>query len=108
MKRKKQTWRQRLEAWLNNRNEHHRICRKCHQPIKKHHRWHQLQVGWFSITYTVEHNDCKNPTMETPRERSMRMGPELPFNETTQDEQTWKSEEQELAPDWPSEIDRQE
>lgn len=62
-------------------DRHHRICRKCHKPIGKHHKWHQLKVGWFSVHYTVEHNDCKNPTMETAWQRSQRLGPELPFRD---------------------------
>lgn len=66
-------------------DEHHRVCRICHKPIRRHEHWRQVRTGWFAPVYTVEHRDCKHPTIdprETPYQRAKRLEPELPFDGT--------------------------
>lgn len=55
------TWLSRLIRRFLPAKSNHRICRKCKKQIKKHHRWHQVKVGWFAPWYTCEHWDCNNP-----------------------------------------------
>ena len=81
MKRKKKSWMQSISAKFGWGNSHRRVCCKCKKPITKHHRWHHK--GWhflFIHDDRPQHNDCKNPRMETLFEVSQRLGPELPFS----------------------------
>ncbi len=59
-------------------SEHKRVCRKCHKLIKRHHRWHQVKIGWFSPWFCCEHWDCANP-LRDPHAVAPYVGPELPF-----------------------------
>lgn len=42
-----------------------RICRKCHEPIRTHHKWKvetDGEASWFA------HRHCDNPTEYKPKE----------------------------------------
>lgn len=67
------------------RNEPHRVCWRCKKLIKRREKYHHIRVGWFSPVFTVEHRDCKNPTMLTTQEIVQQLGPELPFPDHEQD-----------------------
>jgi deoxyribodipyrimidine photolyase len=81
MKDQKTGWLAWLAGIFHREQAYHRICRKCHKPIKRTHHWHAVKKGRFSSAYCVEHKNCKNPTMETPWQLAQRLGPELPFEE---------------------------
>lgn len=44
-----------------------RMCSSCHKPIKKDHRWHV-------DGYVNRHDDCANPTRETPKTEELPLG----------------------------------
>ena len=81
MRQQEKSWRKWLTGFFGRRDNHHRVCRLCHKPIKKHERWRQVKVGWFAPVYTVEHRNCAQPAepaqwipaVPKPNE------PELPF-----------------------------
>lgn len=81
MKPRRQSWLHRLCAFIHRPDAHHRICWRCHKPIKRHEHWHQIKVGWFAPAYTVVHANCKNTTEEAPQEIAQRLEPELPFDQ---------------------------
>ena len=44
----------------------HRICRKCHQIIRKHEKWRQVKrkiLGIFGVVFEIEHRDCNDPKL---------------------------------------------
>jgi len=59
------------------------------------------------MTYAVEHNDCKNPMMETPRQLAMRLGPELPFDQARDEAQHWNAADDQPIAIWPPRDDSQ-
>ena len=79
MKRKQSVW-DRLTGLFNREHNHHRICRLCKKSIKRHHKWHQVRVGWMAPWFCCEHRDCANPTLETPFQLAERMGEDLSFS----------------------------
>lgn len=88
MKQTKLSWWERLLNRLHPPNPHHRICRMCRKPIRRHEHWRQVRVGWFAPVYTVEHCDCKDPLRNDPlkelaKKMTQDLGPGLPFEEPT-------------------------
>ena len=69
---------------LRHGDEHHRVCRLCHKPIRRHEHWRQVKVGWFAPVYTVEHRDCAHPTAISHAipVQTVPSEPELPFDGT--------------------------
>lgn len=95
MKAKKLTFLERLFARLRPKEEHHRVCCRCHKPIRRHELWEQVRVGWFAPVYTVKHRDCKRPLRdprETPFQIAQRLTQELPFDGTVWAEHTGGTE----------------
>lgn len=44
----------------------HRVCRNCHQIIRRHDRWKQVKrrvLGIFGTVFEIEHRDCNDPTL---------------------------------------------
>jgi hypothetical protein len=79
MKARARSWLERIVAVFLREDRHHRICRLCHRPVKKHERWRQVKVGWFAPVYTVEHRDCTNPLAPARCVPAHPVEPELPF-----------------------------
>jgi hypothetical protein len=50
-----------------------RICAKCKEPIRKHHRWHVVRRRfWFLIWERYHHHNCDQPEMGPARPRDPR------------------------------------
>ena len=81
MRHRKQSLLERLAAFFHHQDEHHRVCWRCHRPIKRNEHWHQIKVGWFAPFYTVEHRYCENTLQANPVQVVELLEPKLPFEE---------------------------
>jgi hypothetical protein len=71
----------------------HRVCRKCHQIIRRHDRWRQIRrryLGIFATVYEIEHRDCDDPQLAKAKLLSQ---PEPPISQWLREQQlpptTW-------------------
>lgn len=61
--------------------KNHRVCRKCHQIIRKHEKWRQVKrrvLGIFGTVFEIEHRNCSDPTLAKAR---MEAAPAPPMAE---------------------------
>ena len=75
------------------KNKSHRICRNCHEIIRKHERWRQVKrkiFGIFGTVFEIEHRDCKDPTLAKAKQAEQ---PEPPMEQWLRENQlpttTW-------------------
>ena len=92
---KKKSWLKRVGLGAS-AEKSHRVCRHCHQVIRKHERWRQVKrkiLGLFGTVFEIEHRDCADPKLANAK---LAAEPEPPIDKWLREHDlpltTWTSD----------------